>query len=153
MSKINKSEKSPEEIEVPKIKKESKDKNINPEEIETTDAPKEEISLLQPRTVITGFMAFLSQNSILALAIGLVIGSQSQNMVKALVEGIISPLLAVFLPSDKSLAQMYLEFRGQRILWGQVLQTFIEFIIVLFIVFFTVKVILKKEDILEKKKK
>lgn len=106
--------------------------------------------------VFRGFMEFLKQYSIIGLAIGLVIGNASQTLVKALVEGIITPfigvILGLFLPKLGSLVDFKIHLQNQDFKVGQVIQNTIEFLIILFLIYVVIKVLLKRDDLIEKKK-
>jgi large conductance mechanosensitive channel len=103
--------------------------------------------------VFTGFFEFLKRYSVIGLAIGLVIGNQSQNLVKVIVDGFITPFLGLFLPKSDSLKNLTFKLRGEEFKYGALLQTTIEFIVILFIIYFVIKILLKREDLIEDKKK
>jgi large conductance mechanosensitive channel len=110
----------------------------------------------KPKTFITGFMNFLNQYSVVGLAIGLVIGNSSQNIVKSLVDGIITPslslILKIFFPTLTSLSSYTLVFEGVEFKIGALVQVSIEFLILLFIIYLVIAAILKREDLLPQKK-
>jgi large conductance mechanosensitive channel len=106
--------------------------------------------------VLKGFFDFLKQYSVIGLAIGLVIGEQSQNLVKTIVSGIITPFLGLFLPNSDSLRELTVHISilsKQDFHIGQVIQSLLEFVIILFIIYFVIKILLKRDDLIDEKKK
>lgn len=104
------------------------------------------------------FYEFLAQYSVIGLAIGLVIGSSTQNVVKQLVDGLITPFISlvmnVFLPAIGPIRDWKITVYNDITFFpGNILQALIEFVIILFIIYFVVKIILRRDDLLEKKKK
>lgn len=110
----------------------------------------------KPKHFLSGFFSFLNQYSVVGLAIGLVIGNSSQNIVKAIVDGIITPLLSlilkVFFPTLTNLNSFVVTIEGVDFKIGALIQTTIEFIILLLIIYLVIASILKREDLLPKKK-
>lgn len=128
-------------------------KNIKSKTKEKTQ--KEEI-INEKQGLLREFKDFIDQYSIISLAIGLVIGNTTQGTVKNLVDGLITPFLSIIL-------KLFFSNLGSIGNWtetifdvvfkpGIVIQSFLEFLIVLFIIYIVVKKILHREDILIKKK-
>lgn len=122
----------------------AKEVTVSSEEINTTTETTEK------KWFLSGFFEFLQQYSIIGLAIGIVIGDASKNMVNALVEGLITPFIGLFLPSNQSLQNFTTTIRGQQFQIGQIVMNSISFIIILFIIFFIIKIILRRDDLLKK---
>lgn len=106
------------------------------------------------------FKLFISKGNALDLAIGLVIGTAFNNIVKSLVNDIIMPLISLI--SNKSVSSWFLVLRGSEtfnestgqfvfssdavvLYYGLFFQTIIDFFIIAFSIFMTLK-ILKKMD-------
>jgi large conductance mechanosensitive channel len=117
------------------------------EELETKKI--EEKGIEGKGKVFYGFFEFLKKYSVIGLAIGLVIGNSSQNVVKAIVDGLVTPALNLIFSRIGSLK----DYAPGGFKVGQVVQSFIEFIIILFLVYFLIKIILKRDDLIEEKKK
>ena len=103
------------------------------------------------------FKAFLDQYAIVGLAIGLVIGNTTQGAVKSIVDGLITPLLSIvlkiFLSNLGSIGEWTIPvFDGIIFKPGIVIQSLIEFVIILFIIYVVVAKVLHRADMLEKKK-
>lgn len=101
--------------------------------------------------VFSGFFEFLQKYSVIGLAIGLVIGDSSKLLVNSLVAGFINPFIGLFLPANQGLKDWKVPFRGQEFLVGDILLQTINFLIILFVLYFIIKIILRKDDLLEKK--
>ena len=89
-----------------------------------------------PHTFFANFINFIKEYGVVALAIGVVIGSAVGKFVNAIVDDIVTPLINMLLTVDLNSWQ-----------WGQVkigsfLSSFIEFVLVLIIIFFSVKYVL-----------
>lgn len=121
---------------------------------ESIDEAKE---VAEKKGLFAGFMSFLKQYSVLGLAIGLVIGSSTQNLVKNIVDGIITPILTlvlrVFFPQLQSLNSFAPEVYGTPFKIGAIIQSLIEFVILLFLIYVIVGIILRRDDLIEKKDK
>lgn len=135
-------EKIKEEMLISEIKDELK---MEPSLSETDQSKKSKVWFL------SGFFEFLKQYSVIGLAIGIVIGDASKTIVNTIVSGLITPFLGLFLPSNQSLQSMTFRLRGQIFEIGNVIQATLSFVIILFIVYFVIKILLKRQDLLEKK--
>jgi large conductance mechanosensitive channel len=103
----------------------------------------------------TGFVGFLREQSVIGLAIGIVIGTQVKTVVDALVAGFINPMVALLMPGSGDLAQkIFVVHRAghgsQQFKWGNFVATLISFVIVALVIYFGFKLL--KLDKLDKKK-
>jgi large conductance mechanosensitive channel len=123
--------------------------------VETTEAaPKKEPkkNLIKEKAwFLSGFFEFLQQYSVIGLAIGIVIGDASKNLVNSLVAGFITPFIGLFLPSNQSLQSYTKTIRGQQFQVGQLIMTSISFVIILLLLYLVIKILLRRDDLLEKK--
>ena len=84
------------------------------------------------------FVAFLSQYNIFGIAIGLLIATKVGELVKWLIENLITPMLLN--PILKKLRVKHIEDLSYKwILYGKVMSTLIDFIITAFLVFLIVR--------------
>lgn len=97
-----------------------------------------------------GFIEFVRDQGVVGLAVGFILGGAVSKLVAALVEDIISPVLALGLSNVQNLQSAYVEIGAARIMWGNFLNVFIDFIVVALVVYFGVKWL--KLDKLDKKK-
>lgn len=92
------------------------------------------------------FMAFLKTYGVIGLAIAVIIGGQLNELVKAVVDGILMPLVSLLLPADIA----WQEWTLGPFLPGRVLAALINFLIVAFLVFWLSKKLLKEETVTKK---
>lgn len=91
------------------------------------------------------FKAFLKEYGIIGLALGVIIGSKAGELVTAVVDGLLMPVVGLLLPSGD---WEKLEIGHFKV--GIVLAALIKFIVVAYFVFFVAKKVLKEETV-EKK--
>ena len=103
---------------------------------------------------LSGFIDFLREQSVVGLAIGLVMGTQIKALVDSLIGSFINPIVGLLLPGRGSLDQKIftVDINGKRgvFQWGSFVATLISFIIVAAVVYSLFKVL--KLDRLTKKK-
>lgn len=97
-----------------------------------------------------GFREFIVNYGVGPLAIGVVIGTAVNDLVKSLVDGLFSPLIALLSP-DGQLQTFKITFHGAVFKLGMILNSLLSFIIIALMVYFFAKVILRNEDLLKKK--
>ena len=101
----------------------------------------------------TGFIAFLREKAIVGLAVGFVIGTQVQSVVKQFITSFVDPLFKLLLPGDQVLSARTwtLRFQGHTATfgWGALLYTLLDFLFIVFIIYIMMKVL--KLDRLDKK--
>ncbi len=90
------------------------------------------------------FLAFVQRYQVLGLAIGIVIGAATNNVVTALVDGIINPFIGLFLPAG-SLTETVLLFGKSEFRIGAVVSSLINFLIIALLIFVVVQKFLKIE--------
>lgn len=98
-----------------------------------------------------GFLDFIREQGVVGLAIGFILGGAVSKLVAALVEDIISPILAIGLNNLENLSDAYLQVGSARIMWGDFLNVTVDFIVIALVVYFGVKAL--KLDKADKKKK
>jgi large conductance mechanosensitive channel len=97
-----------------------------------------------------GFLDFISEQGVVGLAVGFILGGAVSKLVSALVEDIISPILAIGLNNLKSLKDATLQIGAAKIMWGDFVNVAIDFAVIALVVYFGVKLL--KLDNLDKKK-
>lgn len=99
--------------------------------------------------MVKEFVDFLKHYGVIGLAIAVIIGGKANELVSSVVNDLLMPLL--FQPALK-LAQVddirKLSFHG--ILYGKVIGTSIDFVIVAFVVFLVAKLVLREEKVAKK---
>ena len=97
-----------------------------------------------------GLIAFLKEYSVLGLAIGLIIGQASKDLVDSIVNGLFMPLIQLIISKD-NFADLSIKVRDVSFELGLVLSSFITFVIVMSLLYFIVKKIIKNDQLLPKK--
>lgn len=91
------------------------------------------------------FKAFLKEYGVIGLALGVIIGSKAGELVTAIVDGLLMPIIGMAIPSGE---WEKLEVGHFKI--GIVLAALIKFIVVAYFVFFVAKKLLKEETVTKK---
>ena len=91
------------------------------------------------------FKAFLKEYGVIGLALGVIIGSKAGELVTAIVDGLLMPIVGLLLPSGDWEKIVVGEFKI-----GIVLAALIKFIVVAYFVFFISKRLLKEEKVTRK---
>lgn len=103
---------------------------------------------------VRGFVDFLREQSVVGLAIGLVLGTQAKVLVDQLVVSFLNPLTGLLLPGEGTLKQKSVEvvFHGKTAVftWGAFVSSFLTFVLVAAIVYYVFKGL--RLDKLDKKK-
>jgi len=101
-----------------------------------------------------GFMEFLREQSVVGLAIGLVLGTQAKVLVDQLIASFINPLVGLLLPGEGTLKdkvfEVHLNGKVAAFGWGAFVISLLTFVIVAAVVYFVFKGL--KLDRLDKKK-
>jgi len=96
-------------------------------------------------TEVDGFMDFLSENNMVQTGIAFLFGIQISALINSLMTDIISPILARLLGTDKQkLEDLKLNILGIHFAVGDFLLQFINFMLILLIVYQLLKLIPKK---------
>lgn len=124
------------------------------ERVEAAKKQLEKIPAPGVRQHLTGFTAFVREQGVVGLAIGLVLGTQVKTLVDQMVLSFINPLLGLLLPGGGSLtdkkSHLSLFGKGEDFLWGAFVSQMISFMVVAAVIYFAFKGL--KLDKLDKKK-
>lgn len=103
---------------------------------------------------VSGFVDFLREQSVVGLAIGLVLGTQAKALVDQLVLSFLNPLTGLLLPGEGTLKQKTFDFtfngKTAEFGWGAFVSSFLTFVLVAAIVYYVFKGL--RLDKLDKKK-
>ena len=91
------------------------------------------------------FMKFLKEYGVIGLAIGVIIGSKAGELVKAIVDGLLMPIVGLLLPSGDWQKLVIGPFQI-----GLVLAALVNFVIIAMLVFWFAKKVLKEEQVAKK---
>lgn len=98
-----------------------------------------------------GFIEFIRDQGVVGLAVGFILGGAVSKLVSALVEDIISPVLALGLNNLENIKDASIQIGAAKIMWGNFVSVAIDFAVIALVVYFGVKFL--KLDKLDKKKK
>lgn len=96
-----------------------------------------------------GFIAFLRKQGVVGFATGFIVGSSLTKLVSAFVNDFINPLLGLALGAVKGFTTITLNIGTAQLQVGHFFTTFLDFLIVAFVVYMMVHVL--KFDRLDKK--
>ena len=91
------------------------------------------------------FKAFLKEYGVIGLALGVIIGSKAGELVTAIVDGLLMPIVGMMLPGGDWQKLMVGPFAI-----GIVLAALIKFIVVAYFVFFVAKRLLREDTVAKK---
>lgn len=102
------------------------------------------------REQLGGFIQFLRDHAVVGVAIGFIVGLQSQTLIKQLVTSFVSPFITLLLGSDLQHRQWVVQGNPAVIFpWGEFVYALVDFLVVLLFIYLVVKVF--KLDRLDKK--
>jgi large conductance mechanosensitive channel len=100
--------------------------------------------------MIKGFREFLTKNSVLALAIGFIMGAATGKVVSSLVADIIMPLISLALPGGEWRAWKYVLTQApdgkvvNAITYGNFFGNVVDFIVVAFVIYMITNALIKE---------
>ncbi|MFA5644286.1 MAG: MscL family protein [Patescibacteria group bacterium] len=103
-----------------------------------------------PENFLKGLLSFLKEYSVLGLAIGLIIGQASKDLVDAIVNGLFMPFISLFISKD-NLENLSFTIREVDFELGKVISSLLVFLIIMALLYFIIKKIVKNDSFLEKK--
>ena len=99
----------------------------------------------QHGVIMSEFKAFLKEYGVIGLALGVIIGGKAGELVTAIVDGLLMPVVGLLLPSGEWEKLAVGQFKI-----GIVLSALIKFTVVAFFVFIVAKKLLKEEKVAKK---
>ena len=90
--------------------------------------------------MLKGFMDFISRGNVVELAVGVIIGAAFKNIVDALVDGIINPLIAAVIGKPDFSDAFILTLNGTDVKFGLLITAVINFILMAFAIYFCIVV-------------
>lgn len=85
-----------------------------------------------------GFLNFVREQGVMGLAVGFLLGGAVSKLVSALITDIVNPLIGVLLGTVGNLKDLYLEIGSVRLMWGDLLATLIDFVVIAAVVYWGV---------------
>ena len=90
--------------------------------------------------MLKGFKEFISRGNVVELAVGVIIGAAFKNIVDALVDGIINPLIAAVIGKPDFSDAFILTLNGTDVKFGLLITAVINFILMAFAIYFCIVV-------------
>ncbi len=103
-----------------------------------------------PREFVKGLLSFLKEYSVIGLAIGLIIGQASKELVDSIVNGLFMPLIKLLISKD-GFENLSFVIKGVSFELGRVISSLLTFIIVMALLYVIIKKIIKRDELLKKK--
>lgn len=97
-----------------------------------------------------GFLNFIREQGVVGLAVGFILGGAVSKVVTGIVTDIVNPIVGLALGSAEGLKEAYFGIGSAKIMYGDLISTIIDFVIVALVVYFGVTML--KLDKLDKKK-
>ena len=85
------------------------------------------------------FMHFVRTQGVVGLAVGLVLGSAVKDVVDSIVNNIVNPIVGLALNSADGLKAAYFSIGSAKIMYGDLVNTLINFVVIAAVVYFGVK--------------
>ncbi len=99
--------------------------------------------------MIKEFTAFLKQYGVIGLAIAVIIGGKFNDLIKAVVDGILMPFVGMLTPTG-DWRQASWTINNAKFMYGPVIGASVDFVIVAAVVFIIAKQVLKEETVAKK---
>ena len=90
--------------------------------------------------MLKGFKEFIARGNVVELAVGVIIGAAFKNIVDALVDGIINPLIAAVIGKPDFSDAFILTLNGTDVKFGLLITAVINFILMAFAIYFCIVV-------------
>ena len=90
--------------------------------------------------MLKGFKEFISRGNVVELAVGVIIGAAFKNIVDALVDGIINPLIAAVIGKPDFSDAFILTLNGTDVKFGLLITAVINFLLMAFTIYFCIVV-------------
>ena len=84
-------------------------------------------------------MEFIRKQGVVGLAVGFILGGAVAKVVSSLVSDVVQPLLGLVLGAAKGLDSAYVTIGSAKIMWGHLIGTTIDFLVIALVVYYGVK--------------
>ena len=99
-----------------------------------------------------GFIEFIKTQGVIGLAVGFILSTQISNLVNSLVNDLINPLLGIFVGAEGNLDKASITVGKAQFMWGNVVNTLINFLIIALILYILIRVLRLDEHLKNNKK-
>ncbi len=91
------------------------------------------------KNTLGGFMDFIREQGVVGLAVAFILGGAISKVVTALVTDLINPILGLILGAAGNLKEMSLKVGPATFMWGDFVNTLIDFVVIAMVVYFGIK--------------
>ena len=84
-----------------------------------------------------GFKKFILRGNVVDLAVGVVVGAAFNSVVSSMVKSFFNPLIGI-VTGNHNFASLYFSINGQKVQYGDFINSLISFLIIAFVVYFFV---------------
>lgn len=88
-----------------------------------------------------GFIDFIKKKGVAGLAVGFIMGGAVSKLVASITQDLINPVVGLLLGMVGGLKEAYVSIGEAKIMYGNFITTFIDFIIIALVVYFGVKLL------------
>jgi len=89
-----------------------------------------------------GFIEFIRSQGVVGMAIGFIMGSSITKLTTSLVNDMVNPLIGLLMGGHVGdLKAAYFQIGSSQILWGSFVSSLVDFLIIAFIIYLTVKIL------------
>lgn len=99
--------------------------------------------------MLAEFRGFLTKTNALALAVGVIIGAAVGNVVTAVTDDLLMPIISLFLPGGEWREAKLVLTKDSAILYGHLFGALLNFLIISFVLFLIVKALVKPVPVAE----
>ena len=86
-----------------------------------------------------GFIEFIKTQGVVGLAVGFILSTQVSQLVSSIVNDLINPFLGLFIGTEGNLDKAYFMIGKSQFMWGNFVNTVINFSIIAFLLYFLVR--------------
>jgi len=97
--------------------------------------------------VLRQFRSFLTESNAFALAVGVIIGAATGKLVSAVVDDVLMPIIGLLMPSGQWRNAKFVLSGQNAILYGHLLGSILDFLIIAMVVFLLVKWIVRPKKV------
>jgi large conductance mechanosensitive channel protein len=107
--------------------------------------PKQKVTVVvaQELNPASGFLNFIREHAVVSVAVGFVIASQAQILIRALIDNFINPLYGLLFNTqslNKQTVTLHFHDRAAPVNWGIIITTLINFLFVLLAIYMLIKI-------------
>ena len=88
---------------------------------------------------MSGFLNFIKEKGVVGLAIGFILGGSVSRFVSSFINDILNPIIGLILGKMGSLTSYVMEIGTVKIFWGNFISSLIDFLVIIFVVYFGFK--------------